>query len=97
MLTYTLLAAYINLHTHTPLQHGHSFWVVGSGVGDYNKDTDPQKFNLDKPAYKDTAVVYPGSWAAIRFVANNPGAWPFHCHIAAHFRSVLHYSLCNDE
>lgn len=24
-------------------------------------------------------------WTAIRFVANNPGVWPFHCHITWHF------------
>jgi Multicopper oxidase len=71
-----------------PPTDGHSFWVVGAGLGDYNKDTDRATFNLNKPAYKDTVTLYPSSWAVIRFEANNPGAWPFHCHVASHFRSA---------
>jgi FtsP/CotA-like multicopper oxidase with cupredoxin domain len=28
----------------------------------------------------DTAA----GWVALRFVTDNPGVWPFHCHIAWH-------------
>ena len=28
--------------------------------------------------------LYSG-WRRIRFIADNPGAWAFHCHITAHF------------
>lgn len=51
--------------------HGHSFYVVGYGAGNY----DPQaaSFNLVDPPYLNTIGVPTGGWAAIRFVADNPG------------------------
>ena len=49
--------------------------------------------------YRDTATVLPDAvkpfgatkeqggcgWTALRFIADNPGVWPFHCHITWHF------------
>lgn len=40
--------------------------------------------NLDKPPQKDTIVVPSGGYVVIRFKADNPGAWFFHCHIDLH-------------
>jgi hypothetical protein len=28
--------------------------------------------------------LHPGGWTALRFHANNPGVWLFHCHVEAH-------------
>jgi L-ascorbate oxidase len=64
--------------------HGHSFWVVGRGEGIYNPDTDVETYNLENPLLRDTVTLWPLEWVAIRFVANNPGVWFFHCHIFAH-------------
>jgi len=33
---------------------------------------------------RDTVSVNPQSWIYVRFVANNPGVWLFHCHINWH-------------
>jgi len=33
---------------------------------------------------RDTISVNPNSYAVIRFVADNPGVWLFHCHIEWH-------------
>ena len=33
---------------------------------------------------RDTVAVNPGSYVVIRFVADNPGVWLFHCHIEWH-------------
>ncbi|KAJ8440633.1 hypothetical protein Cgig2_031050 [Carnegiea gigantea] len=62
--------------------HGYSFYVVGHGEGNYN----PQNvsFNLVDPPYLNTIGVPVGGWAAIRFVADNPGAWFMHCHLEVH-------------
>lgn len=30
---------------------------------------------------KDTVSVYGGGYTIVRFVANNPGFWTFHCHV----------------
>ena len=53
--------------------HGHDFNLVGQGFGNYDPNTDPQNFNLVNPQMLNTVVVPTGGWAAIRFVANNPG------------------------
>lgn len=64
--------------------HGHSFYNVGFGFGVFDESTDPQSYNLIDPVRRDTVAVLPLGWAAIRFKANNPGAWAFHCTQPAH-------------
>ncbi|XP_021746108.1 L-ascorbate oxidase-like [Chenopodium quinoa] len=63
--------------------HGHDFWVLGYGEGKFTKE-DEAKFNLKNPPLRNTAVIFPYGWTALRFVADNPGAWAFHCHIEPH-------------
>jgi L-ascorbate oxidase len=63
--------------------HGHDFWVLGHGEGRF-KESDEKSFNLKNPPAKNTAVIFPFGWTALRFVADNPGVWAFHCHIEPH-------------
>ncbi|CAA3020836.1 L-ascorbate oxidase [Olea europaea subsp. europaea] len=63
--------------------HGHDFWVLGYGEGRFNEKNETQ-FNLKNPPLRNTAVIFPYGWTALRFVADNPGAWAFHCHIEPH-------------
>ncbi|KAL1158503.1 hypothetical protein V6Z11_A08G228200 [Gossypium hirsutum] len=63
--------------------HGHDFWVLGYGEGKF-KDGDEKTFNLKNPPLRNTAVIFPFGWTALRFVADNPGVWAFHCHIEPH-------------
>lgn len=63
--------------------HGHDFWVLGYGDGKF-KESDVKKFNLKNPPLKNTAMIFPFGWTALRFVADNPGVWAFHCHIEPH-------------
>lgn len=65
--------------------HGHDFWILGYGEGKFDPTNDTQSFNLADPPLRNTVAVFPYGWVAIRFVANNPGVWPFHCHIESHF------------
>ena len=53
--------------------HGHSFYVVGMGLGNFDKDKDPLRYNLVDPPLMNTIVVPLDGWTAIRFTANNPG------------------------
>ncbi|KAL1820367.1 hypothetical protein ACET3Z_015236 [Daucus carota] len=71
--------------THPWHLHGHDFWVLGYGKGKFNKSSDPQNYNLVNPIMKNTVPVHPFGWTALRFRANNPGTWAFHCHIESHF------------
>ncbi|CAI9109374.1 OLC1v1009185C1 [Oldenlandia corymbosa var. corymbosa] len=74
-----------NSETHPWHLHGHDFWVLGYGSGKFNISTDPQSYNLVNPIMKNTVPVHPYGWTALRFRADNPGVWAFHCHIESHF------------
>ncbi|XP_076901754.1 L-ascorbate oxidase-like [Bidens hawaiensis] len=63
--------------------HGHDFWVLGYGEGKFSKK-DEETFNLKNPPLRNTAVIFPYGWTALRFVTDNPGVWAFHCHIEPH-------------
>ncbi|CAH9109664.1 unnamed protein product [Cuscuta europaea] len=71
--------------THPWHLHGHDFWVLGYGAGKYNHSTDQHKLNLVNPIMKYTAPLHGYGWTALRFKADNPGVWLFHCHLDAHF------------
>ncbi|CAF4238340.1 unnamed protein product, partial [Rotaria sp. Silwood2] len=64
--------------------HGHSFWIISTSE-------NPQAKQRYRGAYIQPDVVsVPGSgWAKIRFLANNSGAWLFHCHIEWHMYAGL--------
>ena len=53
--------------------HGHSFYVVGWGFGNFDKDKDPLKYNLVDPPYQNTVAIPKNGWVTIRFRARNPG------------------------
>jgi L-ascorbate oxidase len=55
--------------------HGHSFYQIGQGNGIYDPNVDPAGFNLVNPVKRDTLTLWPDSWAAFRFEANNPGTF----------------------
>lgn len=65
--------------------HGHDFWVLAYGDGAFDPLKDTEKFNLINPPMKSTVPLFPYGWTAIRFIADNPGVWAFHCHVEAHF------------
>jgi FtsP/CotA-like multicopper oxidase with cupredoxin domain len=68
--------------------HGHDFYVLGSGptsetdVINFDMQRDSATLNYEYPPYRDTVSVPQQSWLAIGFIADNPGSWLFHCHIA---------------
>lgn len=64
--------------------HGYDFYVVGEGFGNYDPLHDPLNFNLVDPPKRNTVGVPANGWTAIRFKANNPGAWFLHCHLDVH-------------
>lgn len=74
-----------NSETHPWHLHGHDFWILGYGNGKFNISSDPAKYNLVNPIMKNTVPIHPYGWTALRFRADNPGVWLFHCHIESHF------------
>lgn len=74
--------------------HGHEFQVIHRDVA-YDDD-NPTPFDPDNhppfpefPSRRDTAYVRPNSNMVLRFTADNPGVWIFHCHIEWHLEQGL--------
>ncbi len=65
--------------------HGFTPFLVGSGAGNFQAQSNPN-FAAAKtnPMRRDVFSVPAFSWIAFRFVADNPGVWPFHCHLMPH-------------
>ncbi|PHH90539.1 hypothetical protein CDD83_3344 [Cordyceps sp. RAO-2017] len=61
--------------------HGHDFFVLAQGVGNYSSAT---ALNWDNPPRRDTAMLPGGGFLVIAFETDNPGAWLMHCHIGWH-------------
>ncbi|KAL7245779.1 hypothetical protein ACSBR2_001002 [Camellia fascicularis] len=66
---------------HPMHMHGYSYYVVGSGIGNFNNETDPKSYNLVDPPELNTIRVPKNGWVTIRFTADNPGVWLWHCHL----------------
>lgn len=69
--------------------HGHDFFVLGAGVGTFDAATMTSQLNFANPPRRDTSTLPGRGWLALAFVANNPGAWLMHCHIAWHISEGL--------
>ncbi|KAF7993644.1 hypothetical protein HCN44_010239 [Aphidius gifuensis] len=91
--------------------HGYGFHVMAQGSQDKVKLTpknihkalqlDRQKYKFNsRPPVKDTLPVPPNGYTIVRFIANNPGDWLYHCHIVPHLMNgmsfVLHVGTQND-
>ncbi|KAF3037163.1 hypothetical protein E8E11_001642 [Didymella keratinophila] len=73
--------------------HGYKFWVLKHGKGyapqPYSTPSLHDDIDFLNPLRRDTATIEPYGWMLIRFVADNPGAWAFHCHIGWHNEAGL--------
>uniref|UniRef100_A0ACD5YK41 Uncharacterized protein n=1 Tax=Avena sativa TaxID=4498 RepID=A0ACD5YK41_AVESA len=74
----------LGTESHPMHLHGYSFYVVGRGLGNFDKRKDRATYNLADPPYQNTVSVPKAGWAAIRFRAANPGVWLMHCHFERH-------------
>lgn len=63
----------LTVESHPFHLHGYNFFVVGSGIGNFDPKKDAAKFNLVDPPERNTVGVPTGGWTAIRFRADNPG------------------------
>ncbi|KAK0741869.1 Cupredoxin [Apiosordaria backusii] len=78
--------------THPFHLHGHNFQVVWRSEPDAGPFQDSNITSSDfarVPMRRDTVVVHPNGNLVLRFKADNPGVWLFHCHIEWHVQSGL--------
>lgn len=72
--------------------HGHDFQVVWRSEDDAGTFQDSGITLSDfarVPMRRDTVFVHPNGNLVLRFKADNPGVWLFHCHIEWHVQSGL--------
>lgn len=76
--------------------HGHHFqaiWRSEDDAGPFSESgVTPEQYSR-VPMRRDTIVVHPNGNVVLRFRADNPGVWLFHCHIEWHMQSGLAATL----
>lgn len=81
--------------------HGHIFQTIyRSPAGDdddnpiiYNPSNPEHNKFPETPMLRDTIVVNPNGFIRLRFKADNPGVWLFHCHVDWHLEQGLAITL----
>ncbi|KAK7956903.1 diphenol oxidase [Apiospora aurea] len=73
--------------------HGHTFQVVGWGQGLFGSRPNGTTWNLVNPMRRDTVTVPANSHVVLRFLADNPGMWALHCHVAWHMEGGMFVSF----
>ncbi|XP_045202845.2 uncharacterized protein LOC123556306 [Mercenaria mercenaria] len=91
---FIIIGESVNIQANHPMHiHGYRFFVVGMDiVGETTSMEEIKQLdnegrlarNLVDPVAKDTVTVPDGGYTIVRFQANNPGFWFFHCHIQFH-------------
>ena len=69
--------------------HGHDMFVLY----DDNDAWNGTIVNPQNPQRRDTHNLRPYGWMVMQYNADNPGVWPFHCHIAWHLSMGLYVNL----
>ena len=69
--------------------HGHNFQVIQRGDPDVGPFSGYWTNVSSTPMKRDTIMANKKSNVVIRFKADNPGVWAFHCHIEWHIESGL--------
>ncbi|KAK0652067.1 multicopper like protein [Cercophora newfieldiana] len=72
--------------------HGHNFqavWRSEEEAGTFGDSNVTSEEFTKIPMRRDTIVLFPEGNIVLRFKADNPGVWLFHCHIEWHVQSGL--------
>ncbi|RDW65055.1 hypothetical protein BP6252_10706 [Coleophoma cylindrospora] len=69
--------------------HGHNMFVLDVGTGTW----DGTIVNEDNPQRRDVQILPANGYMVLQLTADNPGAWPLHCHIAWHVSAGLYVTV----
>ncbi|RMZ88167.1 hypothetical protein DV736_g4611, partial [Chaetothyriales sp. CBS 134916] len=69
--------------------HGHNWFVLNEGLGSWDGTT----VRPSNPARRDVQLLQPNGYIALQIEADNPGIWPFHCHIGWHVSGGLYVNI----
>ena len=70
--------------------HGHNMYVLDEGLGEWDGSTVVRAQN---PQRRDVQLLQPKGYMVVQIDADNPGVWPFHCHIAWHVSGGLYVNI----
>jgi len=65
-------------------------YILDEGTGTWDGST---VVNARNPQRRDVQLMQPSGYIVMQFDADNPGVWPFHCHIAWHVSGGLYINL----
>ncbi|MCJ1479893.1 hypothetical protein MMC06_000047 [Schaereria dolodes] len=69
--------------------HGHTMQILAEGTGDWDGTiTSPSN-----PNRRDVQLLQANGYLILQWSSDNPGVWPFHCHIAWHVSGGLHVNF----
>ncbi|XP_046630301.1 oxidoreductase ptaE-like [Neodiprion virginianus] len=77
------------LENHPFHLHGYSFYVTHMGRNYTEENANSLNQTSCDPPLKDTISVPSKGFVTIRFRADNPGRWLFHCHFEWHFSTGM--------
>jgi len=69
--------------------HGHNMFILNEGVGQW----DGTIINPENPQRRDTQQLVTGGFMVAQIDMDNPGVWPFHCHISWHVSGGLYINV----
>lgn len=70
--------------------HGHNMQVLATGFGSWDGSTI---VNPSNPQRRDTQLVPPNGYLVVQYDLDNPGMWPFHCHVAWHISEGMNINI----
>jgi FtsP/CotA-like multicopper oxidase with cupredoxin domain len=75
--------------------HGHDFQVLATGTGTWDgtitNPSNPQRREVQQIA--DGGTVANPTYIVLQWDQDNPGVWPFHCHIAWHLSAGMYINI----
>ena len=78
--------------------HGHVFQVVYRSEEEAGTYNDSMELTFPaNPMRRDTVQVKPNGFVILRFRADNPGIWLFHCHIGTISLTSLTYRMARHQ
>ncbi|KAI9840148.1 MAG: hypothetical protein M1838_004201 [Thelocarpon superellum] len=75
---------------HPMHMHGHNMYILATGPG---LSWDGTVTNPSNPLRRDVQMLPAFSHMVVQIDADNPGVWPFHCHIAWHVSQGLYINI----
>jgi FtsP/CotA-like multicopper oxidase with cupredoxin domain len=76
-------------HSHPMHLHGHNMFILQEGTGTW----DGSIVNPHNPQRRDVQLLPANGYTVWQINANNPGVWPYHCHVVWHVSAGLYMNI----